>query len=136
MSWQSSLLKNFLHASFDTQTIKSGSVGYIILQHLNNDSHDALMKKIKNDELNVGGVRSSLNKLIRLFNQINQQEKEMKDNPKENWDKMLETYEDVTFKHAMFMEVPIEGRVIKNAEKLKEMLDKLAPAKMSGGKRR
>jgi len=126
MSWQSSLLK----ASFDTQRIKAGSVGHKIVVALDANNLDGIIKKIKSKELNLGGVRNSLNKIIRLFNQVNEQSKSMNE---KQWEKAKEKYEDVTFA-AQAIDVPIESKMIENAEKLKEMLDKLAPAQKVDGK--
>ena len=127
MSWQSSLLK----ASFDTQQIKAGSIRHKIIVALDGNNLDSIIKQIKSEELNLGGVRSSLNKIIRLFNQVNEQSKSMGER---QWEKAKERYEDSTFA-AQAIDVPIESHLMENAEKLKEMLDDLAPAKISGGKR-
>jgi hypothetical protein len=127
MSWQASLLK----ASFDTQRIKAGSVGHKVVIALDHNRLDELIKKIKSEELNLGGVRSSLNKIIRLFNQVNEQSKSMGE---EQWEKQKERYEDVTFS-ATATDVPIKSHLFENAEKLKGMLDKLAPAQKVDGKR-
>ena len=129
MSWQATLHK----ASFDTQKIKGGGVGFKIIMALDGGNVNSIIESIKNEELNLGGVRSSLNKIIRLFNQINEQAND-KTIPENKWLKMKEQYEDVTFA-ATATDVPIPKRMMENAEKLKEKLDDYAPAKMSGGKR-
>ena len=126
MSWQTSLLK----ASFDTQRIKAGSVSHKIIVALDASNLDGIIKKIKSQEMNLGGVRSSLNKIIRLFNQVNEQSKSMK---RPQWEKAKERYEDVTFA-AQAIDVPIESHLMENAEKLKEMLDDIAPAQKVDGK--